>query len=150
MFVVATKTRTVGSFKLPVGGTGSAGITLARMGLFTAPNPDGTGMTCVAASASNTGLGNTTFATASASFATNAVGGQAMPASYQLTRGAVYAIGIIFVGSTMPSLYGSNNLPAIAFDSPRVVGSLSGQTDLVLNPGALSNTPAASIYAALT
>lgn len=149
MFFVAPVDVTVSKFKLPIGGTAAAGITLARMGLYTAPNPDGTGMTCVAASANTTTLGNATFTTATANFATNAVGGTAMPTSYTLTRGTRYAAGILFVGSTMPILYGAVNVPAISTDTPRVCGSLASQTDLPLSPGAPSNT-VASVYLALS
>ena len=146
MFFVAVRTITVSKFLFHTSGTASASITLARMGLYTAPNPDGTGMTCVAACANTTTLGNTTFTMTTPAFATNTVGGQAMPTSYQLVRGATYAIGILFVGTTMPSVYGTQNVPSNIFSSPRVCGSLASQTDLALNPGALSDTPAASIY----
>lgn len=148
MFFVATRDMLATQFKLPIAGTAAASITLARLGLYTAPNADGTGMTCVAASANSTTLGNATFATAVAPFGTSPVGGQAMPANYQLVRGNRYAIGVLFVGTTMPLLYGGLNIPAISTDTPRICGSLASQSDLVLNPGALSNT-VASVYAAV-
>lgn len=146
MFFVALEDLLASKFIFHTSGTAAASITLARMGLYTAPNPDGTGMTCVAASANTTTLGNATFTMTTPAFATNVVGGQAMPTSYQLIRGQRYAIGTIFVGTTMPSVYGTQNVPGSVFQTPRICGSLAGQTDLVLSPGALTDTPAANVY----
>lgn len=149
-FFTALASITATKFKIQSTGTAAASITLARLGLYTAPNADGSGMTCVAACANTTSLLSSTFTEYTPAFATNTVGGTAMPTSYNLVQGTRYAVGIIFVGTTMPRLYGNSYMPSFAFQPPRMCGSLASQSDLVLNPGALSNTPTGTAYVALT
>lgn len=138
-FFTARANRTVTGFRIDTGNTAAATITLARLGLYTS-NLDGSSLTCVAACAPSTTLGTATFTPYTAAFATNTVGGQAMPTSYALAEGARYAIGGIWVGTTMPTFYGQSNLYNLAASrSPRLAGILNGQTDLVLTATGLAD-----------
>ena len=56
-FFTALSSITATKFKIQSTGTAAASITLARLGLYTAPNADGSGMTCVAACANTTVAG---------------------------------------------------------------------------------------------
>lgn len=149
MFFRPHESRTVSNFFISVGGTAAGGITLARMGLYTVANPDGTGLACVAASANDTTLGTTTFTNYTKAFSTATVGGQAMPTSYAVTAGQHYALGLLWVGTTMPKFYGCSYVPNSVCLSPRIVGSLAGQSNLPLNPAGLSDSPACVVHAAL-
>lgn len=106
-------------------GTAGSGATLCRLGIYTvAGNGD---LTLVARTANDT-----TIATAGSTIPSKALdttGG--FPASYGLVRGSEYAWALIFVGTTSGSwvaraLGGS----AMSLLSPRVAGSVAGQSDL--------------------
>jgi hypothetical protein len=104
--------------------TGSNGLTLARMGLYTF---DGTTATLVARTASDTTLFNSTSTLYTRSFDTT--GGY--PSSYTLTAGTRYALGVIQVGSTAASFAGVTGNTLITSLAPRTVGSVSSQSDLL-------------------
>jgi len=124
-----TPTTTVTISQITMGnGTGavSAGLTLARMGLYTYPTEGGTA-TLVARTASDTGLFATTNTTYTRSL--DATGGY--PTTYTLQSGTRYGVAYICVGTTQPQLVGRVVLTAINGLSPRLSGSSSvSQTDL--------------------
>lgn len=118
--------------------TAASGTTLARLGLYTF---DGTTATLVARTASDVTL----FA------ATNTVYNRVLsvtggyPATYTLTAGQRYALGVVWTGTTSPTLYTAYDaIPAmISALSPRISGSVPAQTDLPLTSNTLSNTTVA-------
>lgn len=102
----------------------AAGLTLARMGLYTASGDD---VTLVAQTANDTSLWTAQSTQYTRTFDT--AGGY--PASYNLVKGQRYALGIIAVGTTMPQLYGNGfSLSTINALAPRLCTLASGQTDL--------------------
>ncbi len=115
---------TVSQVTMASGGTASAGLTYAAMGLYTF---DGTTATLVARTASDTTLFNSTNTAYTRSFDTT--GG--FPASYQLVAGERYAVGVLVTGTTAPNVYAGlfvpNTVNALA---PRLTGAASGQTSL--------------------
>lgn len=130
----ATRNMTVSQITMGSGGTNSSGLTLCRMGLYTASD---TGATLVARTASDTTLFNSTFTTYTRSFDTT--GGY--PATYDLVAGQRYAIAVIAVGTTMPNLYVGNFTPNIINSlSPRMNGIQTGQADLPTTQGAFTNS----------
>jgi len=104
--------------------TGSSGLTLARMGLYTF---DGTTATLVARTASDTTLFNSGSTLYTRSFDTT--GGY--PSSYTLTAGTRYALGVIQVGSQAASFAGVTGNTLITNLAPRTIGSVASQTDLL-------------------
>lgn len=95
----ARATRTISNLFSRSRGTAAAGLTLARMGLYTVDSSTNIA-TLVARIASDTTLWASTFTTYSRALDTT--GGY--PASYQVARGSWYAFGVIAVGTTMPGL----------------------------------------------
>jgi hypothetical protein len=118
--------------------TGASGTTLARLGLYTF---DGTTATLVARTASDVTLFGTTNTLYNRSF--DIVGGY--PANYTLQAGQRYALGIIWVGSTSPTVYTAyNSVPGIISSlSPRISGTVPLQSDLPLTSNSLSATTVA-------
>jgi hypothetical protein len=123
-FFTPAVTVTISSMTMFSGTTSaSSGLTLARMGIYTF---DETTATLVARTASDTTLYNTVSTAYQRSFAT--AGG--FPASYQLTAGTRYGVGIIFVGTTMPVNVARLNSPAVHTQTPRTTANLGSQSDL--------------------
>lgn len=116
---------TVSSVRVATVGTAAAGLTLARMGLYTV---SGNTLTLAARTASDTSLFTATFTQYSRSFDT--AGGY--PATFDLVKGVRYAFAVIATGTTMPQLYGNGftvaSLNALA---PRLSVGQTGQTDLI-------------------
>jgi hypothetical protein len=115
---------TVSSITMVSGSTAAAGLTLARMGIYTM---DETTATLVARTASDTTLFTTTSTAYTRSLAT--AGG--FPASYTLDAGSRYAVAVISVGTTAPLYSGRLMNAGISALSPRVNSSLASQSDLV-------------------
>ena len=131
-FFTPTVGQTVSNITMVTGSTQSSGLTLCRMGLYTF---DGTTANLVARTASDTSLFNATFTAFTRSFDTT--GGY--PSSYTLTAGARYAIAVIAIGTTMPSLVFVNGGGAsIVGLPPRVAGNATGQADLLTSRNTFS------------
>jgi hypothetical protein len=129
---------TISSLTVVSANTGASGTTLARLGLYTF---DGTTATLVARTASDVTLFGTTNTLYNRSF--DIVGGY--PANYTLQAGQRYALGIIWVGSTSPTVYTAyNSVPGIISSlSPRISGTVPLQSDLPLTSNSLSATTVA-------
>lgn len=131
---------TIGRLGYSARGTASSGITLGRLGLYTV---NGSGdVTLVAATASDTAMGNSANAPYDAALST----GGGLPATYGLTRGTQYAIGILLVGTTPgnASVGGqgmSGTVGGAWKGRDALARTAAGQTDLPtsLATGALSN-----------
>jgi hypothetical protein len=128
---------TVDTFTLATGTTAAAGVTTIRAGLY---EYDGTEATLVARTANDV----TMFTTANTTFTTEFSTGGGYPASYVLEAGQLYAIGVIIVASTTPSLVGTStgSTASAVMNSltPRVSGAVSSQTDLPVTRSSFSNT----------
>jgi hypothetical protein len=106
-------------------GAVAAGLTLARMGIYT--YTEGGTATLVARTASDTSLFAATNTTYTRSLDTT--GGY--PSTYTLNAGTRYGVAYICVGTTQPQLIGRNVLTAVAVLSPRLSGgSSTGLSDL--------------------
>jgi hypothetical protein len=115
-FFRADKPLAVAHVRFGTGGKTPAGITLARVGLYTVSS--GT-YTLVASSAAKAGFG--------------AAYGQIdapLTATYTLTPGTIYAIGILQVGTTPNSLFGGWYNNAYLNSSPAMALTKSGLADL--------------------
>jgi hypothetical protein len=114
---------TVSSLTMASGSIAASGMTLIRMGLYTF---DETTATLVARCASDTSL----FASVNTSYqrAFNTTGG--FPASYTCTAGTRYGIGVIGVGTTMPTYSGKAVMVAVSGLTPRTNATLGSQSDL--------------------
>ena len=115
---------TVSSITMVSGTTAAAGLTLARMGIYTM---DETTATLVARTASDTTL----FTTASTAYTRSLSTTGGFPATYTLAAGTRYAIAVISVGTTAPLYAGRAMNAGVSALSPRVNSSLSSQSDLV-------------------
>ena len=130
---------TIASIRTIVGTTATATPTLNRIGLYTV---DGSGnLTLVASTTHDASLWS----------ATSTRYTKALSSSYAITRGTRYAVGVLSVGSTAPSLlgYAATHSDELA-EAPRLSASLSGQTDLPasVTVGSLSNTTQ-NVYAVM-
>jgi hypothetical protein len=124
-YFTATQTATVSNFTAATVGVAAAGLTLARIGLYSVSGND---VTLEAACANDTSLFTSTFTVYTRAFDT----GGGLPASFEVLAGQRYAIGIIATGSTMPQLYGNGfSASAVYGLAPRMTGSVLNQTNLV-------------------
>jgi hypothetical protein len=129
--------------QLRITGTAASGLTLARIGLYTV-NSGTSALALVASTTSDTTGWTATF------------GGVTKPLStgspYTLQVGTRYALGVIFVGTTPPTLLqavGSSDF-ALNATSPRLCGKLTGQADLPASVADASiSTTGGSPYAIL-
>jgi hypothetical protein len=123
-FFTPAVTITVSSITMCSGNTtAAAGLTLARMGLYTF---DESTATLVAHTASDTTLFQSLLTAYQRSFAT----ASGFPASYTLTAGTRYGVAVVAVGSTIPSIVGRTVGVGVSALGPRMSGSLSSQSDL--------------------
>jgi hypothetical protein len=115
-FLRADKALTVAHVRFGTGGKTPAGITLARIGLYTVA---GGTYTLVASSAAKAGFGG-------------AYGQIDAPLTvpYTLVPGTIYAIGNLQVGTTPNSLFGAWYNNAYLNSSPAMALTKSGMTDL--------------------
>jgi hypothetical protein len=114
----------VSNFTMVTIATAAAGLTLARIGLYSV---DGNDITLEAACANDTSLFTSSFTVYTRAFDT----GGGLPATFDLAQDQRYALGVLLVGSTMPNLYGNGfSLEPIYNLPPRMTGQLSSQTDL--------------------
>jgi len=125
-FFTPTVTTTVSQISMSTAsGAVAAGVTLARMGLYTYPTDGGTA-TLVARTASDTSLFAATATVYTRSF--DATGGY--PTTYTLTAGTRYGAAYIVVGTTQPQLVGRVLASSVAALSARVSGASGTQSDL--------------------
>jgi hypothetical protein len=125
-FFTPSYTLTISQISIASGSSVSSGLTLARIGLYTA---DASGnATLVARTASDTGLLATSNTVYTRSL-DNSSGGY--PSSYTLTAGTRYAAAFIAVGTTAGTVQSSLCNSAIAAVSPKVQGLRNGNSDLV-------------------
>jgi hypothetical protein len=115
---------TVSAITMVSGTTAAAGLTLARMGIYTM---DETTATLVARTASDTTL----FTTVSTAYTRSLSTAGGFPTSYTCNAGSRYAVAVICVGTTAPLFAGRVMSAGISSLSPRVNSSLASQTDLV-------------------
>ena len=125
-FFTPTTTITVSQIAMSnAAGAAAAGLTLARMGIYT--YTDGGTATLVARTASDTTLfaaTNTTYTRA-----LDTTGGY--PSTYTLNAGTRYGVAYICVGTTQPQLVGRQVQTAVSSLSPRLSGSsLTSLSDL--------------------
>jgi hypothetical protein len=142
-FFTPLTTVTVSQITMLSGGTAAAGLTLARMGLFTYDETSGTA-TLVARAASDTTLFAATRTAYTRSFATTG----SFPSSYQLVAGTRYGIALLCVGTTMPTIQGNNGLAEMSALTPRLSAIRTSQSDL--STGAATNAQSQVIYARLS
>lgn len=121
----------------------ASGLTLAKMGLYTAAaNGD---LTLVARSASNTSLLSALNTQYDEALAT--AGG--FPASYALVTGTRYAVGIIQVGTTpgrMVATASGGTSVTYGDDSPPLTAIKAGETDIAGNLASLAVNPTSAPY----
>lgn len=122
-FFTPLVTTTVSQISMSVVATAASGLSLARMGLFTF---DESTATLVARTASDTTLFTATRTVYTRSF--NTTGGY--PATYTLNAGTRYGVGVIAVGTTMPTLSGTTPPFEIATLAPKLSAARTGQSDL--------------------
>jgi hypothetical protein len=123
-FFTPLVTRTITQITAGTGSVAGAGLTLARLGLYTF---DETTATLVAATASDATL----FTAASTIYTRSLSTGGGLPSSYTLTAGSRYGFAVLVTGTTMPSLIGlSSSGFVFATLSPRVNGQRPSLTDL--------------------
>ena len=107
---------TVSSISYATATSAASGLTLARFGLY---SWDGTTLTLLARTASDTSLFASTLTIYQRSFDTS--GGY--PSSYTLAAGTRYASAVIVVGTTVGTL--------VAYTSPNTLAGLSPRTQIV-------------------
>lgn len=131
---------TISQILMSSGAVASSGLTLARMGLYTATE---SAVTLVARTASDTTLFAATNTAYTRSFAT--AGG--FPATYNLVAGTRYAVGVIQIGTTPGQLVGKFSQTGVTTLTPRVTTAIFGQSDLASTSS--FNTNQAIVYARL-
>jgi hypothetical protein len=117
------KNLTVSEIAMATGGVVAAGLTLARMGLYTF---DGTTLTLVARTASDTSL----YTAANTIFTRSFDTVDGYPATYNLVAGQTYAIANIVVGTTPPSVLGISTAVTLTGVLPRYATIISSLEDL--------------------
>lgn len=123
VFFTPLVTTTVSQITMSVVATAASGLSLARMGLFTF---DESTATLVARTASDTTLFTATRTVYTRAF--NTTGG--FPATYTLNAGTRYGVGVIAIGTTMPTLSGTVPPFEIATLAPKLSAVRSLQSDL--------------------
>lgn len=116
-------TFTASAITMASGSTAASGLTLCRFGIYTYNE---TTATLVARTASDT----TIFGTVNTSYqrSLNTTGGY--PATYTLTAGTRYGIGVVIVGTTPPTLAGKALAVGVSSLTPKTNGTITGQSDL--------------------
>jgi len=136
---------TVSSIAISSGSVASASVTLARFGIYAI---NGSSLQLVARTASDTTIFNTASTVYTRSLDTT--GGY--PATYTLTAGTRYYVGLIVVGTTAGSVANTTLLAAqLAALSPALSYLLAAQSDLPTAPTIASLTVSTGpIYARLS
>ena len=126
---------TIGNLTVVSANTAAAGTQSVRLGLYAF---DGTTATLVARTDVDTSLLSTTNTSFTRAFSTT--GGY--PATYTVQAGSRYAIAVLFVGTTAPTVYTAfANVPAaLSSLSPRLSGYVPSQTDLPSTANSFTST----------
>ncbi|HSD56026.1 MAG TPA: hypothetical protein VLA92_02635 [Candidatus Saccharimonadales bacterium] len=120
-YFTARKTETINNIRMLTDATPATGTTLARMGIYSV---DGGGnLALLAASANDV----TIFDDAYSPYL------KALTAPFAKVKGTRYAIGVLFTGTTPPTITGMTVSGADSSLPPRLCGLLAGQTDLPAN-----------------
>jgi len=140
-YFTARKTETINNVRTQTGSTAAATTTLARIGLYSV-TIDETGGTLLASTANDVNLWN----------AANTGYTKAFTAPIGVNAGQRYALGMLFVGTTPPTIIGSGSnqgLTAEAAQAPRLTSAMTGQADL---PGTLSGLSSSgmALYGVIT
>lgn len=133
-FFTPTEDLTVSNISFASGSTVASGVTLVRFGLYTF---DGTTATLVART--NNDASRFTVANTIYTGALDSTGGY--PTSYTLTAGTRYAVGVVVVATSTPTLAAvghGNASTAILAASPRMAGYAGSQSDLPTTRNAFS------------
>lgn len=118
-YFTATKTETIASVRTVTGSTAASGATLCRIGIYSAES-DGA-ITKIAETANDTSL----WASTATAYT------KALSASVQLVKGKRYAVGILYVGSTAPTMCGLTGLQGAELGvAPRLSALQGGRSDL--------------------
>lgn len=132
-YFTAPRSFTVDQITFCTRATAASGLTVCRYAFYTAAaNGD---LTIVARTANDTSLliaVNTAYPKAF-----DTTGGY--PATYSLVKGTKYAVGVLCVGTTMPTLLGCLTLSTINTGVRRRSGLKGGQTDLDANIATISD-----------
>jgi hypothetical protein len=128
-FFTPTETTTVSSITMGTGTIAAAGVTFARMGLYTFDEST-SALTLVARTAIDTSLFSAVATAYTRSFSTT----DGYPASYTLTAGIRYGSAVLVAATTLPNYVGKNTPVGIAILAPRTCGGTSSATDLAATP----------------
>jgi hypothetical protein len=139
-FFTPQKTITVSQISMATQGNAASGLTLAKFGLYTF---DETTATLVAKTTSDTALFNASYSVFTKSF-------DGSPANYTLNAGTRYAVAVLLVGTTMPTLVAANIPSAMPTITPRMHGWRSGQSDLLSTNTSFSVASGNPIWARLS
>jgi len=128
-------TATISNLTVVSANTAATGAQTVRLGLYTF---DGTTATLVARTDSDVTLLGTTNTVFTRAFSTT--GGY--PSTYTLQAGTRYAIAVLYVGTTAPTVYTAfANIPAaLSSLGPRLSGYVASQTDLPTAPNSFTST----------
>lgn len=117
-YFTARKTETITQVTLFTGGIAAAGLTSARIAVYSV---DGSGnLTQLVATTSDTSLFN----------APNSGFTKTFSSSFSKVAGAQYACAVLVIGSTMPTLVGSIGFSALTSIAPRLCGAVPAQASL--------------------
>jgi hypothetical protein len=147
-YFTADQTLTVSNLTSASRGTAQAGATLARMALYSV---DASGnLTCIARTASDTTLWQTTNTVYTKAIADNGAATPNAITSVTLTSGQRYAFALLHVGATTtPAFAGKGGIAGLAPLTPRRSGYVTGQTDIPASVTAATingNTASGSYY----
>jgi len=134
---------TVSSISMATAATVASSVTLARMGLYTW---DGTTLTLVARTASDTTLFTTASTVYTRSFDTTG----SYPSNYALAAGTRYAVAVVVVASSVGTLLAGNAPNTLAGLAPRVQAARSGVSDLSTSVSSFQATADTIIWARLS
>jgi hypothetical protein len=116
-YFTARKTESITVVQTETDATAGATLTIARVGIYTAI---GGTLTLVASSTNDTAMWN----------ATNTVYAKALTATWNKVAGQRYALCLLAVGTTMPTLSAIGVRPLSAALAPRIQGQLAAQANL--------------------
>jgi hypothetical protein len=124
LYVVPRTSMTVSKIRTVTGTSAASGLTLARNALYTVDSSNN--LTLVARTANTATMWNSTNTVVTQSFDTT--GGY--PATYAVTAGVKYAIGLLGVGTTRPVFFGATGLATMFAQTPVFGHQQTAQADL--------------------
>lgn len=120
-YFTARKTETINNVRMLSDATAGAGVTLARMGIYSVAGNGN--LTLVASTANDATLFDDVFSPYP----------KALTGAFAKVKGTRYAFAVLVIGSTMPAITGLTVSGADSSLDPRLCGILGGQTDLPAN-----------------